>query len=271
MKDRRLSRPKKNDRIYENPRLYDLAFSFRDIGEECDGLLALAGAHGVKRPKRVLELACGPAHHLREFARRGIQGVGLDVSRVMLDYAKQLAASDGVDVSLRRGDMRAFRLRERVDVAMCLFDSFTHCTSDEDAIAAFASTGRALRRGGLFILELAHPADYFDPDHGRTLGRWKQRHPGVIVDARYDSASRDAVAETYRATLTIEATYADGRARRRIVSKQLHRMWLRGSLLNVAARSGAFDLAGWYGDLDTTTPFSMAMDSWRMVAVLRRR
>ena len=127
-----------------------------------------------------------------------------------------------------------------------------------------------MRRGGLLVFELAHPADYFDPGHGRTLGHWKQRHPGVIVDARYDSASRDAVAETYRATLTIEATYAGARPRRRLVSKQLHRMWLRSSLSNVAARSGAFEIAGWYGDLDTSVPFSMRTDSWRMVAVLRR-
>lgn len=261
---------RKSDRIYENPQLYDLAFSFRDIAEECDGVLAIAAAHGARRPKRVLELACGPAHHLRELARRGFETVGLDASADMLDYAKRLARADEVDVELRRGDMRSFRLPERVDIAMCLFDSFTHCTSDEDGIAALRAAGKALHRGGVLVLELAHPADHFDPDHGRTLGRWKQRHPGVVVDARYDTASRDAVAETYRATLTVEATYADGRPRRRLVSKQLHRMWLRGSLANVAARSGAFEIAGWYGDLDPRVRFTMELDSWRMVAALRR-
>lgn len=266
-----MSRPDPRDHIYENPRLYDLAFSFRDIAAECDGLLALAAEHGVKRPKRVLELACGPAHHLRELAHRGLESIGVDASRIMLDYAKGLARAEGVLLELRRADMRRFRLATTVDLAMCLFDSFAHCTSDADGIAALRCAGKALRRGGLFVLELAHPADYFDPDHGRTLGRWKQRHPGVIVDARYDTDERDAVEETYRATLAIEATYADGRRRRRIVSRQLHRMWLRGSLSNIAARSGAFDIVGWYGDLDSRVAFSMAMDSWRMVAVLRKR
>ncbi|HET9343773.1 MAG TPA: class I SAM-dependent methyltransferase [Candidatus Eremiobacteraceae bacterium] len=266
-----MSRPEKRGLIYEEPRLYDLAFSFRDIPEECDGLLALARAHGVERPKRVLEIACGPGHHLREFAKRGIGAVGVDLNASMLGYAKRLMLVDGVSVDLRRADMRSFRLAKRVDIAMCLFDSFAHCTSDEDGIAALRATGAAVRRGGLFVLELTHPADYFDPSHGRTLGRWTQRHPGVVVDARYDTSARDAVAETYRATLTIDAKYADGRRPRKIVGKQLHRMWLRGSVSNIAARSGAFDVVGWYGDLDVGVPFTMKMDSWRMVVVMRRR
>jgi len=266
-----LSRPEKRGHIYEEPRLYDLAFSFRDIPEECDGLLALARAHGVIKPKRVLEIACGPGHHLREFAKRGIDAVGIDLNAAMLGYAKRLAKLDGLGVELRRADMRSFRLTKRADIAMCLFDSFAHCTSDEDGIAALRSTGTAVRRGGLLVLELTHPADYFDPGHGRTLGHWTQRHPGVVLDARYDTSARDAVAETYRATLTIEAKYADARRSRRIVGKQLHRMWLRGSVSNIAARSGAFDVVGWYGDLDVGVPFTMKMDSWRMVVVMRRR
>ena len=266
-----MSRPEKRGHIYEEPRLYDLAFSFRDIPEECDGLLALARAHGVERPKRVLEIACGPGHHLREFAKRGIGAVGVDLNAAMLGYAKRLTQLDGVEVELRRADMRSFTLAKRVDIAMCLFDSFAHCTSDEDGVAALRSTGAAVRRGGLFVLELTHPADYFDPSHGRTLGHWTQRHPGVVIDARYDTSARDAVAETYRATMTIEAKYADGRRARKIVGKQLHRMWLRGSVSNIVARSGAFDVVGWYGDLDVGVPFTMKMDSWRMVAVMRRR
>src|SRR5215469_10234857 len=175
MRSARLSRPEKSGRIYENPRLYDLAFSFRDIEQECDGILGLARAHGVRAPKRVLELACGPGHHLREFARRGIAAVGIDLNETMLGYAKRLAKVDDVSVQVRQGDMRSFRLAKRVDIAMCLFDSFAHCTSDDDGIAALRAAGAAVRRGGLCILELTHPGDYFDPDHGRTLDRWTQR------------------------------------------------------------------------------------------------
>jgi SAM-dependent methyltransferase len=257
--------------IYESPRLYDLAFSFRDIPKECDGLLAIAKKHGAKAIRSVVELASGPAHHLREYARRGIAAYGVDVSREMIGYAKGLAKRDGVAVSLARADMRSFRLESKVDLAFCLFDSFTHCTSDRDGVEALRSTAANLKAKGLFILELTHPADYFSVGNQRTLGRWTERHKDVIVSARYDSAGRDAVAETYMATMTIDAKYRSGRPPRRIVSRQLHRMWLHSAVSNIAARSGVFEVVGWYGDLSSRVSLSMKLEAWRMVVVLRKR
>jgi SAM-dependent methyltransferase len=264
------SRPDRDRRIYQNPRLYDLAFAFRDVQKECDGLLALSKVHGLGKPRGVVELACGPAHHLREFARRGIAGWGVDVSPDMLGYAKELCARDGVKVGFQRADMRSYALKRRVDLALCLFDSFTHCTTDADGIAALQATGAALRRGGLLIIEVTHPADYFDSNDRRTLSRWSQRYPDVSVTSRYGVAHRDAVAETYIATLTIEARFRDGRPARKIVSRQQHRMWVRSGISNIAARSGMFEVAGWCGDLETRVPLSMKRQSWRMVAILRR-
>lgn len=261
----------KRHRIYENPRLYDLAFSFRDIPGECDGLLALARAHGVAKPRSVLELACGPGHHLREFSRRGLSAYGVDVSPEMLGYAKLLCERDGVRVRFKRADMRHYKLADRVDIALCVFDSFTHCVTDADGIAALRSTAAALRRNGLLIFELTHPADYFDPSHGRTLGSWTEQHTDVVMRARYDTSVRDAVEETYVATMTIDAKYRDGSPSKHIVSRQLHRMWLRSAVSNIAARSGAFDIVAWYGDLTTRVPLSMKLEAWRMIAVLKRR
>jgi SAM-dependent methyltransferase len=261
----------RNHRIYEEPRLYDLAFSFRDVQAECAGLLALARDHGIAKPRSVVEVACGPGHHLRELARRGLTAAGVDTSRDMLAYAKGIAKEEDVDVRFVRADMRTYRLPARVDLALCLFDSFTHCTTDEDGIAALQATGRALRRGGLFIIEVTHPADYFDAADRRTMQAWTERFPDVVVRAHYDVSRRDAVAETYVATLRIGAKFRDGRKPRRIVSRQLHRMWLRSGLANVAQRSGLFDVAGLYGDLERRLPLTMNLPSWRMVAVLRRR
>ena len=263
--------PESRHGIYDNPRLYDLAFSFRDIAEECDGVLALARAHGVAKPRHVVELCCGPAHHLREFAKRGLIATGVDLSRDMLGYARGLCRDEGVAVNFKRADMRRYRLGERADLALCLFDSFTHMTSDADGVAALRATAAALARGGLMILELTHPADYFDPGHGRTLGKWTERHGGVTVRARYDTSKRDAVDETYVATLTVDATFRDGRPRKRIVSSQVHRMWLHSAIANIAARSGVFDVAGWYGDLSSRVPLTMKLESWRMVVVLAKR
>lgn len=257
--------------LYENPRLYDLGFGFRDIVRECDGILAIAARHGIDAPRRIVDVACGPAHHLREFARRGIEAFGVDVNAEMLAYARHLGRQCGVRPRLRKADMRDFRLPLRADVVQCLFDSFSHCTDDADAVATLNCAAAALRPGGIMILELTHPADYFGGDEKRTVGRWVQRYEDVTVKTRFRTTGIDPIDETYVKSMTIDAAFKSGAPAKRIVDKQRHRMWLRSGIGHVVALSARFEIVGWYGDLNPHVRLSMKAASWRMVVALRRR
>jgi SAM-dependent methyltransferase len=257
--------------LYETPRLYDLGFGFRQIASECGGVLSLAASHGVVRPKAIADIACGPAHHLREYARLGLKAYGVDLNREMLAYARHLSATAHIAVRLKRADMRDFVLATKVDIAQCLFDSFSHCTTDDDAVDTLRCVARALRKGGVLVLELTHPADFFTTASKRTVGRWAQSYKDVTVRTRFITTDIDPIAETYVKSMTIDAKYKDGRASKHIVDRQLHRMWLRSGISHVAAASGAFDVVGWYGDLSPRVPLTARMSSWRMVTVLRRR
>ncbi len=257
--------------LYENPRLYDLGFGFRDIARECDGILAIAARHGVRAPRRIIDIACGPAHHLRALARRGIEAFGIDVNGEMLAYARHLNAEANLAVRLRKADMRRFHLPIRADIAQCLFDSFSHCTDDADAVATMRCAARTLRPGGVMILELTHPADYFGGDEKRTVGRWIQRYEDVTVKTRFRTTAIDPVKETYVKSMIIDAVYKSGKVAKRIVDRQEHRMWLRGGIGHIVALSGGFDIVGWYGDLNPKIALTMRPAAWRMVVALRRR
>jgi SAM-dependent methyltransferase len=258
--------------MYRKPRLYDAAFGFRDIPAECDGLLKLAARYGVAQPKSVLELACGPAHHLRELARRGFDCHGIDINPEMLGYARELCRREGVTVSLRRGDMRTFHSSNRFQVALCLFDSFAQCTTERDAIATLRSTAAALSARGLLFVEFTHPSDYFGASRTRTVDHWTQSDGELTVRARFTINRIDPVAETFVAALTIEPTSRNGRRPGigRLQMRWTQRMWLRGGVQYVALASGAFDIVGWYGDIDPILPLGDEQ-AWRMIAVLRRR
>ena len=271
--------------LFEHPRLYDLAFGFRNVAEQCDGLVALAERYGDRAPRSAVELCCGQANHLRELARRGLRTYGIDSNRDMLAYARSLDAPALKSAGLLRGgagllrggaglqcaDIRTFTLPERVDLAYCLFDSFCHCTTDADAIATLRSTGKALRRGGVFIVELTHPADFFAGIRSRSLSRWTQRYPDVVISTRFAHTRIDPVNETFVPSITIDARYTDGRPPARIVDEFAYRMWMPSALRHVAAASGCFDIVGWHGDLTPVVPFDMTEDSWQMVVVMRRR
>ena len=268
---RRARRAPKNGALFEQPRIYDLAFGFRDSAEQCDGLLALARRYGVREPNSVVELCCGQAHHLREFAHRGLRAYGVDSNVEMLAYARSLCKRDRVSVRFVRADIRTFELPQRVDLAYCLFDSFCHCTTDADAVAALRATASALHRGGLLVLELTHPADFYAGVRSRSSSRWTQRFPDVTVTTRFAHTRVNPVAETFVPSITIDARYRDGRRPLRIVDSLDYRIWLPGNLRHVAAASGCFDIVGWHGDLNPAVPLDMSDEAWQMAVVLRKR
>lgn len=258
--------------MYRKPYLYDVAFGFRDIKSECDGILKIAERHGKVEPKRFLELACGPAHHLRELASRGMLCHGVDINPQMLGYARALCERQSVKVRFQRADMRTFRMGTMFDVALCLFDSFAQCTNDRDAIHTLRNTAAVLRKGGLLLIEFTHPGDYFGKGRSRSLDRWTQRDGALSVTTRFSLTQFNPVEETFVASLAIEAKARSGKSPpERFVMRWPQRMWLRGGIQYVTLASGAFDVATWYGDLDPVAPLDMSAGSWRMIAVLRRR
>jgi len=83
-----------------------LRYSFtKGTVQEVDALTAMLDlSSGV----RVLDVGCGPGRHSLEFARRGHEVVGVDISQTFVDLAERSAADEGIASRTRfvRGDAR---------------------------------------------------------------------------------------------------------------------------------------------------------------------
>ena len=110
---------------------------------------------------RVLEVACGSGRVLVPLARAGHTVVGLDASPHMLALAREKLRANGLAESARarlvQGDMRAFELGERFDLAVVAVKSFIYLTERADQQRALAAIAAHLRPGGLLVLDLLHP------------------------------------------------------------------------------------------------------------------
>jgi SAM-dependent methyltransferase len=73
---------------------------------------------------RILDVPCGSGRHSLELARRGHRVTGLDVSAEAIDFARGCARDEGLDVDLRVGDMAGIPTDLRVDLAICMGNSF---------------------------------------------------------------------------------------------------------------------------------------------------
>jgi hypothetical protein len=59
--------------VYDNPKYYEIAFSFRDIPAEVDVLEECFKWFSKIPVKSVLELGCGNSPHMEELVKRGYQ------------------------------------------------------------------------------------------------------------------------------------------------------------------------------------------------------
>jgi SAM-dependent methyltransferase len=266
--------------IYQEPELYQLACAYRDVPAEAAALLSwldkhakLVGDGGVARS--VLELAAGPAEHARELARRGLHSTALDFSPAMCAYAAGQAKAAGLELNVVEADMRDFRItgpdggQTRFDLAITMLNSVCHLFTLDDLVNHLSAVSAQLAPGGLYIVELAHPADFFS-SAPRTSNEWTVDSGGVRAQVRWGGRQDriDPLTQITDEHMTIRATAEDGTIR--TVSDVVpNRFWTLTEFTAALRLAGGYELAASYGDFDDTTSLD-APTAWRMILILRR-
>jgi SAM-dependent methyltransferase len=292
--------------IYDEPELYELACAYRNVPEEVTALLGWCGKHwqgGLSASadgavtaaadaaaaaadaaaaaadaaaaehgrgvRSVLELAAGPAEHARELARRGLRATVLDQSAAMCAYAAARAKGAGLDLGVVEADMRDFSIPDRFDLAITMLNSLCHLYTLDDLLAHLTAVAAHLNPGGLYIAELAHPADYFAPVP-RTSSEWSIEKGGVRAEVRWGGREDriDPVTQITREHMSITAHGEDGTVR--AVSDVVpNRFWTATELTAAIRLANTFTVAATYGDFDDTTKLTNPT-AWRMIVILRR-
>jgi SAM-dependent methyltransferase len=251
------------ERLYENPKYYDIAFSFRNLVEEVDLFEEVIARYSKVPVTRMLEVACGQAPHLEELSKRGYEYVGLDLSEKMIEFAKGKAKEIGARGEFHVGDIADFSLSKQADFGFILLGSL-YGKDTRDVLSHFDAMGKAIRKGGLYLLDwsvsFAPLADYEDT--------WEMESAGIRVKTTYRAKLVDFVEQKMEETITLDV---DDQGRKgSLVEKALRRVIFPQEFLLLVAHCTSFEFVGWWNNWNLDKPLPVQENITRPIIVLRR-
>lgn len=96
--------------------------------------------------KRLLDVGCGPGRHAVEFAKRGVEVVGIDISPDFTAIARSRAKEAGVTISIFEMDAHELPFEEEFDAAMSLCEGAFGLGLDD--LRILRGMARAVKAGG---------------------------------------------------------------------------------------------------------------------------
>jgi SAM-dependent methyltransferase len=187
----------------------------------------------------------------------------------MCARARELAAADGIGLTVVQADMRDFSIPRKFDLAITMLNSLCHLLTLDDLLHHLACLARHVAPGGLYIVELAHPADFLAAER-RTSSEWSSEVDGGTVSVRWGGGSDEIDPITQITREHVRVTYSKrGGGVRTVTDVVPNRFWTATELTAAIRLAGGFAVVARYGDFETDTPVD-APDAWRMILVLRR-
>ncbi|MFO7792757.1 MAG: class I SAM-dependent methyltransferase [Candidatus Saliniplasma sp.] len=108
----------------------------------------------LKVGDKVLDLCCGVGRHTLEFARRGYEVTGVDLTEKYIEKGEKKAKKEGVDAEFVKSDMRDFRRENTYDAAINFFSSFGYFNDERDNFKVIENVHSSLKNSGKFLIDV---------------------------------------------------------------------------------------------------------------------
>lgn len=136
---------------FDSP-LYDKMYAKRD-DEEANRLANfLEQKIPVNKYPEILDLGCGRGRHSINFAKRGYQVTGIDLSEVAIKKAEEKAQQENLHIDFLVGDMRE-TLDRKFDCIINLFTSFGYFENDNENRMVLQAMHDMMRSDGLLVID----------------------------------------------------------------------------------------------------------------------
>ncbi len=180
---------------------------------------------------------------------------GQDLSAVFLEHARAAAEAEGVAVRWVESDMRQIPFENEFDAVINIFTAFGYFESEEEDQQVLHQVCKALKPGGLFLLEIMQ-REFMIRNFAPSL---IDRHAdGMIV-----LEEREFDMLTSRSNVLVTMIFPDGERRE---YRHAARVYTLTELVRMLALAG-LHVQACYGGLDGS---ALSLNSRRLVVVARK-
>lgn len=249
--------------LYQHPLYYEIAFGFIDPATSVDLMQEYIDKYSGAQVQTVLEICCGPALQLREFARRGYHAIGLDINQAMLDYVSDRAREDRTEIELIKADMRDFSLSSQVDFCYNMMGSIVYVGSNAGLVSHLSEVARALKPGGLYLIEnmVIH---WNSHDLWKPI-TWEMERDGVSVLSTYHIKLANSLEQTVHQTIQLDIDNHGEQIR--LVDEGTYKLICPQEFATLVELQGEFEFLGFFERDSTEKLTAAAPDN---IALLRR-
>jgi SAM-dependent methyltransferase len=173
--------------LYGDAEFYDAEFAGRS--QE----IPFFRKHALAARGPVLEVACGTGRLTLPIARDGVDIIGLDVSRSMLEQARRKSALENLSIEWLEQDCRTMALPRPFSLIFSATNAMQHLLDTESACAFLQAARRTLRPNGILIL------DVFNPDPAKLARPATERYVHKTIAIPGEEPIRVEAASHYRA------------------------------------------------------------------------
>ncbi len=104
--------------------------------------------------EKILDLACGYGRHALEFAKRGYEVVGVDITKQYVDYGNEQAKKHHFPAHFIQSDIRQVPFENEFDVVLNMADgAIGYLENDEENYKIFEVISKALKPGGKHYMD----------------------------------------------------------------------------------------------------------------------
>jgi SAM-dependent methyltransferase len=241
---------------------YDLLYEDKQYSSEVEFVERRLRDHGVT-PGKMLDLGCGTGLHAIEFARRGWNVAGVDLSEEMIAKAKRRTAEAGLAIPFRQGDACIAGPERDFEVVVSLFHVASYQNDRERLEALFRTAHAALKPGGVFFFDYWYGGAVLSQGV-ETRVKVVERKPLRLT--RIAQSEHDELNATVFVNYTLFCEDTDRSTIRRVDETHRMRYWFPFEI-EASLKACGFQPAGNYAWLSNAAPNSA---TWAAYSIARK-